>query len=330
MFTYFFLNQYNNQGRFLKTMTTSTRVLTRMKRSWGEVKKKRWAYAYAFISPFYILFAIFSVYPIIFSIYLSFTKWKGMGPKVFVGLENYRRLFGDPIFWQSIRNSVIIFFMYVPIMTLLALILAVILNAKFVRFFQVFRTMIFIPYVTTMIAVGFVFRMMLNAKYGLFNTVLTSIGIPAVPWLENVWWARVSISLLIIWAWLGYNMVIMQAGLQTIPKDLVEAATIDGANQVQAFFRITVPLMRPIILFSIILSTIGSFGLFNEVYALTAGKQLGQLGGPMYATITPVVYIYQQAFQSYKFGYASAVSYVYFAIIFVLTLLQLRYFGRED
>ena len=303
-------------------MTTDTRVLTRMKRSWGEVKKKRWAYA--FISPFYILFAIFSVYPIIFSIYLSFTEWKGMGPKVFVGLENYRMLLGDSVFWQSIRNGVILFFLYVPIMTLLALVLAVILNAKFVRFFQVFRTMIFIPYITTMIAAGFVFRMMMNVKYGFFNILLTSIGIPPVPWLENVWWARISLSLLVIWAWLGYNMVIMLAGLQTISKDLIEAATIDGANPVQAFFRITVPLMKPIILFSVILSTIGSFGLFSEVYSLTVG------GRPMNATLTPIVYIWQQAFQHYKFSYASAVSYVYFAIIIVLTLLQLRYFGREE
>ena len=296
-----------------------------MKENWGEIKRKRWAYA--FISPFYILFAIFNIFPITFSIYLSFTKWKGTGPKVFVGLENYRRLIADPVFWQSIRNGFIIFFLYVPIMTLLALVLAVILNAKFVKFFRVFRTMLFIPYITTMVAVGYVFRMMLNAKGGLFNTVLTSIGLPAVPWLENIWWARVSISLLIIWAWLGYNMVIMLAGLQTIPKDLVESATIDGANQAQAFFHITVPLMKPIILFSVILSTIGSFGLFNEVYALTAS---GQLGGPMRATITPLVYIYQQAFRNFNFSYAASVSYVYFAIILILALLQLRYFGRED
>jgi len=296
-----------------------------MKESWGEIKRKRWAYA--FISPFYILFAIFNIFPITFSIYLSFTKWKGTGPKVFVGLENYRRLIADPVFWQSIRNGFIIFFLYVPIMTLLALVLAVILNAKFVKFFRVFRTMLFIPYITTMVAVGYVFRMMLNAKGGLFNTVLASIGLPAVPWLENIWWARVSISLLIIWAWLGYNMVIMLAGLQTIPKDLVESATIDGANQVQAFFHITVPLMRPIILFSVILSTIGSFGLFNEVYALTAS---GQLGGPMRATITPLVYIYQQAFRNFNFSYAASLSYIYFVIILILALLQFRYFGRED
>jgi lactose/L-arabinose transport system permease protein len=307
-------------------MAASSGVLTRIGKTLHEVKKKRWGYV--FISPFYILFAVFSVYPILFSIYLSFTKWKGVGPKVLVGFENYSRLFKDPIFWQSIRNGFIIFFLYVPIMTLLALVLAVILNAKFVKFFKFFRTMLFIPYVTTMIAVGYIFRMMMDTNYGLFNIVLTSIGLPAVPWLDNVWWARISISILIIWAWLGYNMVIMLAGLQTIPKDMVEAATIDGASPAQAFFRITIPLMKPIIIFSVILSTIGSFGLFNEVYTLTTVGYM--MGTPQYATITPLVYVYQQAFQNFNFSYASAVSYIYFAIILVLALLQFRYFGRED
>ena len=307
-------------------MAEGSGVLTRIGKTLREVKKKRWGYA--FISPFYILFAVFSVYPILFSIYLSFTKWKGVGPKVFVGLENYSRLFKDPIFWQSIRNGFIIFFLYVPIMTLLALVLAVILNSKFVKFFRFFRTMLFIPYITTMIAVGYIFRTMMDTNYGLFNVVLTSIGLPAVPWLENVWWARISISLLILWAWLGYNMVIMLAGLQTIPKDMVEAATIDGASPAQAFFRITIPLMRPIIIFSVILSTIGSFGLFNEVYALTTVGYM--MGTPQYATITPLVYVYQQAFQNFNFSYASAVSYLYFVIIFVLAIVQFRYFGRED
>jgi len=311
-------------------MVTRKSIIAGKAGCWYNIKKNRWAYV--FISPFYILFAIFSVYPIIFSIYLSLTEWKGLGPKVFVGLENYRILIKNPVFWQSIRNGVILFFIYVPIMTLLALVLAVILNTKFIRFFQVFRTMIFIPYVTTMIAAGFTFRLMMNQRYGLFNMILNSIGLSSVPWLENVWWARMSLSLLVTWAWLGFNMVIMLAGLQTISKDLVEAATIDGANPVQAFFRITVPMMKPIILFCIILSTIGTFSLFNEVYALSGGVgPTGSLaGGPMYATITPVLYVFQQAFNYYKFGYASAASYVYFIIIFALTILQLRYFGREE
>jgi lactose/L-arabinose transport system permease protein len=140
--------------------------------------------------------------------------------------------------------------------------------------------------------------------------------------LESVWLARISLSLLVIWAWLGYNMVIMLAGLQTIPRDLTEAALVDGATPVQAFFRIIIPLMRPVILFCMITSTIGSFGLFAEVTTLT-------LGGPVNATITPLIRIYGVAFSSYQFGYASAMAYTFFALIFVLTIIQFK-LNREQ
>jgi lactose/L-arabinose transport system permease protein len=289
---------------------------------WHEILKARWAYL--FISPFYLLFAIFTLYPVLFSIYLSTTSWKGLGPIKSVGLANYQLLLGDRVFWQSMRNGVILFFMYVPVMTFLALALAVVLNSKRVRGFQFFRTLIFLPYITNIVAAGYTFRLMLNQKYGLFNAVLAPLGIAPIPWLESIWWARVSLSLLIIWAWLGYNMVLMLAGLQTIPGELSEAALIDGASPRQAFFYITIPLMRPMILFSVVLSTMGSFNLFGENYILTNG------GGPMNATITPIISIFNQAFTDFRLGYASALAYVYFAVIFVLTLLQVRYFGRRE
>jgi len=298
------------------TPTPSRRAL------WHEIVRARWAYV--FISPFYILFAIFFLYPVAMSIYLSFSEWNGLGPIKFVGLANFSRLLDNHVFWQSMKNGVILFFMYVPIMTFLALVLAVVLNSKRVRGFQVFRTMIFIPYITNKVAAGFTFRLMFNTQNGLFNLILGAFGIAAIPWLEDIWWARVSLSLLIIWAWLGYNMVIMLAGLQTIPAELTEAALIDGASQAQAFFYIIIPLMRPVILFSVVLSTMGSFDLFAEIQSLTNG------GGPMNATITPIVYIFGQAFRNFRLGDASALSYVYFAFIFILTLLQVRYFGREE
>jgi ABC-type sugar transport system permease subunit len=291
---------------------------------WREIVKNRWAYI--FISPFYILFLVFGFFPVLFSIYLSFHQWKGLGPMEFVGLKNYTYLLGigGKAFWQSILNGIILFFMYVPIMTFVAIVLAVILNSKLVRFFQAYRTMIFAPYVTSMVAAGFTFRLILENKGGLFNVILNMLGLPGIPWLENVWWARISLCLLVVWGWLGYNMVLMLAGLQTIPRELTEAALIDGASPVQAFFHITIPLLRPVILFSVILSTMGSFGLFNEVMALTLG------GRPMRATLTTLVQIYGEAFRNYQFGRASAQAYVYFALIFVLTFLQFRYFGRED
>ncbi len=292
---------------------------------WSAVVKARWAYL--FISPFYILFAIFGLYPLVFSIYLSFTKWNGRGAPLFIGLDNYRVLLLDNDFWKSMGNGVILFFLYVPIMTFVALVLAVILNSRRVRGFQIFRTIIFMPFVTNMVAAGFTFQIMLNQNYGLFNIILGWLGVPAVPWLNSEWGARVSLSLLIIWAWLGYNMVIMLAGLQTIPRELNEAALIDGASPAQAFLFVTIPLMKPVILFSVVLSTAGSFGLFTENASLFS---LSQGTGPLQSTLTPIVDIYNQAFRNLRMGYASAAAYVYFAFIFVLTLLQLRYFGKRE
>ena len=295
-------------------------LVAKLRQKWVEIYKVRWPYL--FISPFYILFLIFGVYPILFSLYLSFTEWKGLGPIKFVGLRNFELLLKDKVFWQSMTNGVILFFLYVPIMTFLALGLAVILNSKRVRGFRFFRTLLFIPYIMNIVAAGFTFRLLLNQKYGLVNTMLDIFNIPPVPWLESVWGGRISLCLLVIWAWLGYNMVIMLAGLQTIPGELTEAALIDGASPIQAFFYVTIPLMRPVILFSVVLSTMGSFNLFSEIYNLTGG-------GPINATLTPVIVIFNQAFGNFRLGYASAMAYLYFIILFALTLLQFRYFGQQ-
>lgn len=290
--------------------------------SWAVVIwRHRWPYL--FISPFYILFAIFGMFPLLFSLFLSLNDWKGVGQPKFVGLANFERMLRDTVFWESFVNGVYLFFLYVPLMLFLALVLAVVLNSPRIRGFRLFRTIIFMPFITNMVAAGFAFRILLTTNNGLINLILGVFGIAPIPWLETPWGARVSLALLIIWAWLGYNMVLMLAGLQTIPSDLKEAARVDGANQVQGFFYITLPLMRPIILFCTIMSTMGSFGLFAEVRSLTGG-------GPTNATITPLLKIYGNAFSQNQFGYASALSYTYFAIIFVLTLLQVRYFGREN
>jgi len=299
--------------------TSSMKVKNRS--VWKRIKKARWGYA--FISPFYIMFSIFSLYPMVLSVYLSFTRWQGVGPMEFAGLVNYQLIPKDVVFWQSMVNGVILFFIYVPIMLFLALVLAVILNSGRVKGFRIFRTMIFLPFVTNMTAAGFTFRLMLDESNGLFNNILNLFGLPGAPWLEDIWWARISLCLLIIWAWLGYNMVIMLAGLQTIPNDLTEAALIDGASPIQAFFRITIPLMKPVILFTMITSTIGSFALFAEVTTLTQG-------GPANATITPLVRIYGTAFSgSFQYGLASAEAYTFFICIFILTILQFR-LNREQ
>jgi lactose/L-arabinose transport system permease protein len=310
----------------VNTQTRSTAIARRpFQGVWRELWKTRWGYI--FISPFFILYFIFGLYPLIASLVLSFTNWKGKGPLDFVGFANFELLLKDTVFWQSMLNGVILFFMYVPFMVLLALCLAVILNSKRVRGFRFFRTLIFLPYISSMVAAGYTFQMLLNQKYGIFNIVLGVFGVAAVPWLDSVWGARASLCLLVIWAWLGYNMVLMLAGLQTIPSELNEAAAIDGASPVQTFFFVTVPLMRPVILFCVVLSTMGSFNLFAELVSLFPGSNGS---GPLNATITPILDIFTQAFANFRFGYASAMAYVYFAFICVLTIVQFRRFGSPD
>lgn len=298
---------------------------TWLQSKWRETYKSRWAYV--FISPFYILFLIFGIYPLLFSFILSFTGWGGKGALNFVGIKNYVLLFQDQVYWRAMLNGVILFFMYVPIMLLLATILAVLLNSKRVRGFQLFRTLIFLPYITNVIAAGFVFQLLFSTKYGLFNSMLGLTGIPPIAWLDTIMGARVALCILIIWAWLGYNMVLILAGLQTIPAELYEAALIDGANPVQAFLFITLPLLRPVHLFCLVTSTLGSFNLFGELVSLfpsTYGS------GPLNSTITPLLAIYNQAFRNFRFGYASTQAYTFFAFIFLVTLLQLKYFNRES
>lgn len=278
---------------------------------------------YVFISPFYILFAIFMGYPFLFSFYLSFQRWNGLGPMRSVGLQNYVNLFHDPVFLRSLTNGVILFFQYVPVLLLSALVLAVLLNSGYLRLQSMFRVVIFLPYVTSLIAISYVFSLLLDRDYGLLNLLLSKVGIAKVGWLGTPTMARISLDFLIIWRWLGYNMVLMLAGLQSIDSQLYEAAKIDGANTFQVFWRITFPLMRPIMLFCLMLSTIGTFSLFTEPLVLTGG-------GPANATITPVLYLYQQGFSYLKFGYASAIAYVYFIIMAVLTLIEMRCLGGRS
>jgi ABC-type sugar transport system permease subunit len=276
-----------------------------------------------FVAPFFVLFAAFSIYPIIFSLWLSLHDWKGVGPMEWVGTAHYRFLMRDRIFWNSMRNVVILFVLYVPLMTFLAVVLATVLNAGFLKLQGLWRALIFVPHITSMVAAGFTFRLMFDTHSGFANQALGWFGISPIPWLDDVWWARITLSLLMIWAWLGYNTVIMLAGLQTIPSELGEAAMVDGASRVQVFRHITVPLLRPVIVFSVTLSIIGTFQMYTEPLILTEG-------GPIRATETPVMQIFSTTFANLDFGYAAAMSYVYFIVIVVVTLLQFQLVSRED
>ena len=275
---------------------------------------------YLFIAPAVLLFAVFMIYPIISSLLLSFQVREG-GDFVFAGLENYGRLFQDRLFYKALLNTFIILIAQVPIMLVLALFLAVLLNSGLGRLTGVFRVAFFLPAVTSLVAASIVFLILLNQDFGLVNYLLGLVGIDPLPWLNNGFWAKVSIILITTWRWTGYNMVIYLAGLQGIPEELYEAAAVDGAGTWRKFISITIPQLRPVILFTVVLSTIGTLQLFDEPYVLTEG-------GPNNATLTIVMYLYQNGFQFFDFGYASAVAYVLVVLIAALSYLQIR-FTRE-
>lgn len=277
----------------------------------------RGVWPYVFIAPFFILFAVFGVYPVVYSLWLSFFQWNGApGREVWVGLENFRLVLRDDIFWQAMLNVALIWLLHFPLMLGLALLLAVWLNGHYLRLQGLWRALVFLPYLTNMVAAGFVFRLLLETDSGFVNQILNTLGIGRVPWLDSTWGARVSVALLLLWAWVGYEMVVLLAALQTIPIELEEAATVDGASGTQIFWHITLPLLRPSLVFVTMISIIGTFALFTEPTILTRG-------GPINATLTPTMTIFAAAFRDLKFGYASAMSYVYFLTILLATLVQL-------
>ncbi len=315
------------QNPFQKNQSISigaegTRVMAARVSVWQRLWRERWGLV--FVAPFFILFAVFAIYPIGFSAWLSLHEWNGApGRELFVGLENFRFAIRDSLFWESMTNVVIIFMLHLPLMMFLALILAVILNQNFLRFQGLWRALIFLPHLTSMVAAGFTFRLILEKESGFANAALQFLGFAGMPWLEDVWWARISVALLLLWAWTGYQMVIFLSALQTIPPELNEAAMMDGANRIQIFWKITVPLLQPVIIFCFTVSLIGTFALYTEPTILTGG-------GPIHSTATPTMEIFGNAFLNLKYGYAASLSYIYFLIVIVATLVQLRFTNRGE
>lgn len=277
---------------------------------------------YILIAPIVVIFALFMVYPILRSLYLSFFELVS-GSYEFVGFRNYVTLFKDETFWKSLFNTFIFLIVQVPIMIGGALLIAVAIEQKFIKGRAFFRTTIFLPSVTALVAYALVFKVLLNGDHGLINYVIELFGGKGVNWFYEEWPARFAIIISITWRWLGYNMIILMAGIQSISNDLMEAADIDGATFWHKLFYITIPMIKPIILFCTITSTIGTLQLFDEPYILTAG-------GPNYATITMGQYLYDNGFRYLKFGYASAIGYVMTVIIALLSVFQFKATKEEN
>ncbi|WP_435243120.1 carbohydrate ABC transporter permease [Streptomyces cucumeris] len=277
---------------------------------------------YLFILPALVLFAAFKLYPIGWSFVLSLHKTVG-GVDTFVGGENYRRLVDDPLFWTALKNTAVVLAVQVPVMLALATGLAVALNSAILSGRSVFRLGFFLPMVTGLVAYGIMFSVLLHQEYGLVNWFLGLFGSDGIPWLTDPLWAKISIGLVLTWHYTGYNAVILLARLQTVPAELYDAAAVDGAGPWHSFRHVTLPGLRPALLLTTVLSTIGTLQLFDEPYILTGG-------GPDNATLTIGVYLYQTAFKYFDFGYASAIAYVLAVLIGLLGIVQFRVLGDRS
>jgi ABC-type sugar transport system permease subunit len=281
--------------------------------------RRLWKYRhfYLFISPFFMIFAVFGLYPLVFSFYLSFIKWDGLTEKTWIGLGNFAVLFQDEIFYTSLWNTLVIGLLYIPPMFIGAFLFAMALNTAWLRFRGLFRAAFFLPVVTPMVVVAILFTLIFGQEGGLMNYLLEGIGLRAAPWLVSEQWSKITVAILLVWRWTGYNMVLMLAGLQGISKEYYEAARIEGAGPFQRMWYITLPLMRPVFLFCAIMSLIGTVYMFDEVFVLT-------MGGPGTSSTNFGLYLFDVSFTDFKFGYASSMAYTVAFFVFVTSLLILR------
>lgn len=278
--------------------------------------------AYLFILPNMLGFVIFTVLAVAASAVISLTNWDLLSPAKFVGLANYQRLLtNDPLFQKVLLNTFYFTFVSVPLAVIVSLALALALNQG-LRGVTIFRTIYFLPVITSMVVVALIWRWFYNPDFGVLNYVLFKIGITNPPnWLANRQSAMPAVIIMAVWKQLGYNMVIFLAGLQAIPTNLYEAASIDGAGRWARFRHITIPMLTPTTFFIVVISIINSLQVFDAVLVLTEG-------GPANATRTIVYHIWQQAFQFLQMGYAAAVAWVLFFMIFLVTMLQWKLQGR--
>lgn len=286
---------------------------------------ERRAAPYIFIAPFYILFLVFSLGPMIYALYLSFFRWAGTGTMDYIGFANYGNLLQDPVFLKAIMNTTVYAIGAFVVILPFALFLALLVNSAVIRLKALFRVSFFLPILASTVASTLMFLMLYNTQFGLFNQVFEQLGLPRQEWLSerNV---KAAVLLVAAWRYTGLNMLYFLTGLQTIPEELYEAAQVDGAGMRAQFWNITLPMLRPVMIFVGIVTVIGSLQLFAEPLLLANG-------GPNNASLTIANYLYRSGFTYQKLGYAAAIGYVLALLIFVLALIQLRFFGafrKED
>lgn len=301
-----------------RTLAPATQSPSRSRDLW------RYRHFYLFIAPFFLLFAVFGLYPLLFSLYLSFVQWDGMTAMHWVGMANFRAMLDDEILGRALENTLIIGLLYVPPMMILAFLFAQVLNSQWLKLRAFYRAAFFLPCVTPMAVIAVVFGLIFSAEKGVLNYVLLQVNhllpflhLPPIPWLTDEAWSKVAVAILVVWRWTGYNMVLMLAGLQGIPEEYYEAAMVDGANPFRQMLHITLPLMRPTFRFCGLLSLLGTIYMFDEIFVLTSG-------GPGTSSTNIGMYLFNISFNDFRFGYASCVGYTVAAVVFAGTLLASR------
>ncbi|NSW89196.1 MAG: sugar ABC transporter permease [Firmicutes bacterium] len=306
----------------------NSRVTTTTPRLSGKIhislKKQETITGWLFILPILIGFLVFVAGSVIYSLVISLTKWDLLTPPVFIGIQNYIRVFKDESFWQCMYNTVYFVIGLVPSVLILSMLTAIAINQKVNKLTSFFKVSFYIPNITSTIAVSMIWLWILNPTNGLINTLLHLIGITNTPmWLQSVVWAKPALIIMRIWQMCGYYMIMFLAGLQTIPETLYEAAEVDGARKWQKYRYITVPMLSNTTFFVTIMLIIEAFNIFEAIFVMTEGRPAG-------STNTLLYYIYYNGFQYYRMGYASALAWILFAILFVLTLIQFRLRRKKE
>lgn len=288
------------------------------KKTTGNYRKGDLASGFLFLSPTLVIFSTFILFPVFFSFYLSFQKWNMFsGEATFVGLDNYTRMFESAEFWMVLKNTAIYTIGTIPLNMALSLGIAYVLNKKLVGK-KFLRTAFFAPVIIAPVAAAVIWRWLYDPNFGLVNYFIDILGFDSVNWLNEPTAAMFALIIMGVWKTFGINMVLFSAGLQGIPESYYEAAELDGAGKLAKFWHITVPMLAPTTFFIMIMSMISSFQVFDLVYVLTSG-------GPLGSTKVLVFYVYEYAFKFFEMGYAAAISYFLFALLFVLTMIQIKY-----
>ncbi|MHC3470770.1 carbohydrate ABC transporter permease [Streptomyces sp. 7R007] len=277
---------------------------------------------YLFVAPFYVVFAAFGLYPLVFAFQLSFTDWKGAGAAHFIGLGNYSYLLTSPEFWSSLGNSAVMWLLIVPVQIVGGLAAAVLLANARLKGRGIFRVVFIAPFVTPLVAMAQVWIVVFDTDYGLVNALLNLVGLPDVAWLTSTAWAKPTLALLFLWKTTGFAIIILLAGLQAVPPDVYEAAALDGASRRRQFWSLTLPLVRRSIAFLVVVQTLAVFQMFAEPFVVTQG-------GPYGSTTTGGLFLYNHITSS-DLGTGAANSFLLVLLVFALSLLSVRLLRSRD